>query len=572
MHSPSSPASQTFVSPRRDPGRFTGRDLLLALGLLIAIFAVYFPVHHYPFICMDDSRYVTADPHVLAPMSWSNTAWGFTHTFVLLYDPVTFLGHNLDVQLFGLHAGGHHEMNVTLHALAALLLFWVLKRATGYTGRSLMVAALFALHPVNVENVAWVSELKTILSTVFCFAALGAYRWYALRPRFQRMMVVIFLYGLALLAKPQVITLPFALLLWDYWPLRRMFAGQPEAGNDIAPGTEVVPPAGLWALVREKIPLFAIAFADSVITMYAEHTAQQAQPYSLAIRFGNAAVSYVRYIGHLVWPVNLVYLYPHPGASLSWTAVWLSLLLLTAITALVIVQHRRRYLFVGWFWFVGTMIPMIELVQTDLPALADRYAYVAFVGLYVVLCWGAVQLAARLRLPRFALPAAGLAVLLLLSVATRLQLHYWSDSVVLWTRTLEVTHQNWVAEKVLGELYQQRGNTELALEHSVRGAEEMPSDVGVNIDAAVMEHRTGHLQEAMHYYSQVLERSHDPLIRAQVLANLGHLYSQLGDEAKARECFQESLRPVPPLPRAAINWQGDWWNDLGPYLRNLFSR
>src|ERR1039458_8041503 len=259
---------------------------LLCLVLVVATLALYYPVHHYPFFELDDYVYVTGDPHVLGPLDWATVKWAFTHSFVRNYDPLTFFSHNFDVRMFGLNAGRHHQVNVILHALNAVLLFWVLKRATGFTGRSFVVAALFAVHPIQVENVAWIAERKTILSTVFFLLALGAYRWYACRPRLRRMAVVAFLYGLGLLAKPQVITLPFVLLLWDYWPLRRMF---PKAPDCSTAGAEVFPPRSLPALIKEKIPLFVIAAVDAGLTMVAQRVVGgQEWPYTLAIRLENA--------------------------------------------------------------------------------------------------------------------------------------------------------------------------------------------------------------------------------------------------------------------------------------------
>ncbi len=254
--------------------------------LVAATLAVYYPVHNYAFFNVDDSIYVYENPHVLGPLDWSTVKWAFTHTFALNYDPLTFLAHNLDVQLFQVNPGRHHEVNVVLHALDAVLLFLVFTRATGFAGRSFMVAALFAVHPVNVESVAWVSELKTMLSTAFFLLALEAYRWYARRPLLRRMALVAFLYGLGLLAKPQVITLPFVLLLWDYWPLRRMFAGDPNALR----GTKDIESFHLSSflkLVKEKIHLFIIAVGDTVITIFAEQKGSVREwPYTFSIRFG----------------------------------------------------------------------------------------------------------------------------------------------------------------------------------------------------------------------------------------------------------------------------------------------
>ena len=322
--------------------------LLLSLCLLTAALAIYGRVHAYPFIDIDDDLYVTGNPQVLGPLDLPKVEWAFTHPFALNYDPLTFFSHSLDVRMFGLNPGRHHDINVLLHVLNALLLFWVLKRATGYTGRSFMVAALFAVHPLQVENVVWISERKTLLSAVFFLLALDAYRWYACDPRRRCMAVVAFLYGLGLLAKPQVITLPFVLVLWDYWPLRRLLPTHPEASADTITA-DSIPLRRFSALVKEKIPLLVIAAVDSVLTMVAEHkTTSASWHYTFAIRLGNAILSYARYIAKAFWPDHLALMYLHPGYSLRWWQVWASLLFLVAASVLIAAGRRHRYLVVGW--------------------------------------------------------------------------------------------------------------------------------------------------------------------------------------------------------------------------------
>jgi tetratricopeptide (TPR) repeat protein len=538
---------------------------LLCLVLVVATLALYYPVHHYPFFELDDYVYVTGDPHVLGPLDWSTVKWAFTHSFVLNYDPLTFFSHNFDVRMFGLNAGRHHQVNVILHALNAVLLFWVLKRATGFTGRSFMVAALFAVHPIQVENVAWIAERKTILSTVFFLLALGAYRWYACRPRLRRMAVVAFLYGLGLLAKPQVITLPFVLLLWDYWPLRRMF---PKAPDCSTAGAEVIPPRSFPELIKEKGLLFAIAAVDAVLTMMAQQVVgAQKWPYTLAIRLENAIVAYAQYVGKAVWPAHLVFEAAYRGDSIRWWEVLGSSVVLLTISVLVATGRRHRYLVVGWLWFLGTLVPMIGLVvQPHLEALADRYAYISFLGLFLMVCWGVADWAKYRHLPRLVLPVTSLAVLAVLSVITYRQVGYWRDSITVWAHSLQVTPRNWVAELGIGISYQQQGQLEEALPHFYRAAQDRPENPEVNLGIAVVEHQRGNLRLAIPYYRKVLAVSNDARITTQVWTNLGHAYSDLGDSDRARECY-EALQPHPAPPVRAINWHGAWWRDLGPFIR-----
>ena len=543
---------------------------LLCLVLVIATLALYYPVGHYPFCELDDSVYVTGDAHVLGALNWSTVRWAFTHPFAANYDPLTFFSHNFDVRMFGLNAGRHHQVNVILHALNAVLLFWVLKRATGCAGRSFMVAALFAVHPIQVENVAWIAERKTILSTLFFLLALGAYGWYARKPVERRMTVVECLYVLGLLAKPQVITLPFVLLLWDYWPLRRMFAQAPESSTA---GAEVFPPRSFSRLIEEKTLLFVIAAVDAVVTMMAQQVAGAHKwPYTLAIRLENAIVAYAQYLEKALWPANLVFEAVYRGDSIRWWEVVGASVVLLVITVLVVAGRRHRYLVVGWLWFLGILVPMIGLVvQPHLEALADRYAYTSFLGLFLMVCWGVADWAKYRHLPRLVLPVTSLAVLAVLSVITHRQIGYWKDNVTLWTHTLQVTHRNWMADWSIGIAYQQQGQLEEALPHFYRAAQDRPDDPGVNLGIAVVEHQRGNLRLAIPYYRKVLAVSQDPKITAQAWANLGHVYSDLGDIAQARECY-EALRPRPAPPAPAINWHGAWWRDLGPFIRERFRQ
>jgi protein O-mannosyl-transferase len=574
MASSFNPAPQQVESgPSNRPSGWVGnnRYLLLCLVLVVVTLALYYPVHHYPFFELDDYIYVTGDPHVLGPLNWSTVKWAFTHPFVANYDPLTFFSHNFDVQMFGLNAGGHHEVNVILHALNVVLLFWVLWRATGFAGRSFMVAALFALHPVQVENVAWIAERKTILSTVFFLLALGAYRWYARKPGERRMTVVEGLYVLGLLAKPQVITLPFVLLLWDYWPLRRMF---PKAPDSSTAGAQVFPPQSFRSLIQEKGLLFVIAAVDAVLTMMAQQVAgAQKWPYTFAIRLENAIVAYVQYLGKAVWPAHLVFEAPYLGDSIRWWEVFAASVVLLAVSVLVAAGRRHRYLVVGWLWFLGSLVPMIGLVvQPHLEALANRYAYTAFLGLFLMVCWGVADWANYRHLPRLVLPVTSLVVLAVLAPITERQIGYWKDSVTQWSHTLQVTPRNWTAELGLGIAYQQQGQPERALPHLYRAAQEKPDDPDVNLGIAVVEHQRGNLRLAIPYYRKALAVSTDPRITNQAWANLGHIYSDLGDVARAQECYEALRAPHPAPPRPTINWHGAWWRDLGPYVRGRFHQ
>jgi hypothetical protein len=542
--------------------QFWAKRALAILALCVATLAVYYPVRHYPFFSVDDGLYVTNDPHVLSALSWENIKWAFTHFFVYLYDPVTFLSHSLDVQLFGVNPGRHHLVNLAIHILNSVLLFWILRKATRSAGPSFMVAALFALHPIQVENVAWISERKTLLSTTFFLLALGAYQWYARNPRLRRMLFVGLLYGLGLLAKPQVVTLPFILLLWDYWPLRRMFTAAPD-GNDIEP-SETFPAKSFYGLITEKIPLFAVAVADALITIVAEGKSSPANwPYTFAIRAGNAILCYGRYAQKAFWPSPLAAVYPHPGHNLNWSLVCAAALFLVLATTLVLVGRRHRYLVVGWLWFVGSLLPMVGLIQISYSAMSDRYAYIAFIGLFIVVCWGLTDWTNAWHFPRFVLPTAGFIVLAILSLVTYRQVGYWRDSVTLWTHTVQVTPTNVPAELQLGIAYYGEGQYHDALTHYYRAAANDPTNPEINLDIAIAEHQLRNLTLAITYYQKVLAVSKTDELADRALANMGHAYGDLGDYPHTVECYQavQRLRASTQSspPRGGIS---AWWREF----------
>jgi tetratricopeptide (TPR) repeat protein len=289
-----------------------------------------------------------------------------------------------------------------------------------------------------------------------------------------------------------------------------------------------------------------------------EKAAPRDWPFTFSIRLGNAILSYARYIGEAFWPARLALMILHPGFGLRWWQVWASLVFLIAVTVFVAAERSRRYLTVGWLWLLGTMLPTIGLIQIDLHALADRYAYIAFVGLFLMVCWGLADLAERQHLPGMVLPAVSLVVLLLLSVLTRHQVGFWKDRITLWTHTLDVTHRNWVADVRLGYEYRRRGQLEQALVYYYQAAEDKPSDPLININIAMSEHQLGNYRQAIQYYEKVLAVSKDNATIAQVYANMRHAYSDLGDQARARQCYEAALRPRPaPPPRAKADWRHD---------------
>jgi len=547
---------------------------LLAPALVALILLVYAAVAHYDFVAYDDPAYVTENPRVLAGLSWSGAAWAWTTGYAANWHPLTWMSHMLDVTAFGARAGMHHLTNLLLHVAATLLLFAFLSRATGAPGRSAFAAGLFAVHPLHVESVAWIAERKDVLSTLFGMLALWAYAGYVRRPAVGRYLAVAACFSASLLAKPMLVTLPFVLLLLDLWPFRRATPGG---------GTP-------WPrLVLEKLPLFCLSAASSLATYLVQRqggAVSSLDLYPLALRIENALVSYVAYIGKMVWPLRLSVMYPYPQAIPFWQAAGAALLL-AGISFLAVLQARHRpWLPVGWFWYLGTLVPVIGLVQVGIQSMADRYTYVPLVGLFIAVAWGVPDLLERRRPRRLAMPAAALCVIGVCAALARAQVGVWKDNVALWTHATEVTlnMSNHVAHNSLGIVLEKQGRLEEALAHfseAVRVRPDFaeaqhnlgkalakagrydealsalaaavrfdPGNAAVHSDLAIVLAGLGRLDEAITRYSEALRI--DPA-RAQVHNALGVALAGVKRPAEARGHFAEAVRLNPGFAEARNN-------------------
>lgn len=530
------------------------REAVLLIALVTATLSAYWPVTRYPFIVLDDDPYVVHNPHI-AQLNWQTVKWSFTTFRGANWFPLTWLSHALDYRLFSLRPGRHHATNLLLHVLNAVLLFWVLMQATGYVGRSWMVASLFALHPINVESVAWIAERKNLLSMLFFLLALGAYYAYARRPRLGSYLVVFGLFALGLMCKPQIVTLPFVLLLWDYWPLERFsirsspFAFRQKAPEDTSAETRI--PKSEWRLLLlEKLPLLALAAASAIVTVKAQAAGGTltgaVNSFSLASRLSNAVIAYVRYLGDAIWPARLAFFYPHAAKLPAWQLLAAAALLI-ALTWLAILNRRRRYLAVGWFWFLGTLIPMIGLVQAGSQAMADRYAYLPFIGLFLAICWGFADWAGQWRSSKVSLPAAVVIVLLAMSLATRRQVGYWSDDLTLWRHTARITTNNWMAENLIGEDLLREGDQEAAIAHFRTASAMQPRDPFPHLHIGIYEEEHSHPREALEQLSTVLSLTepfavYTPTIRSSALVYMSFAYNQLHDYSNQQKCMEMAAR------------------------------
>ncbi len=513
-------------------------SLIVCLLLVLATLALYNPVTHAAFVNFDDDAYVTDNLHVRAGLTWSTVVWAFRSLEASNWHPVTWLSHALDCQIFGMNPAGPHTVNVLLHVANVVLLFLILRAATGFAWRSLIVAAFFALHPINVESVAWIAERKNLLSMFFFLIALAAYGWYTRRPRVGRYLCVTAAYAVALMAKPQVITFPFVLLLLDYWPLRRLGRGD-GIGVD-APEHA----ASFWILLWEKMSWLALSAISAVITMKVQsHVAMMKLPFSL--RLGNAAIAYVKYLGKAFWPINLAPLYPHPLHSISAAAAALSALLLVVITTAAVIYRARRPYFVGWFWFLGTLVPMIGLVQVGVQSMADRYAYISLLGIFVVVCWTAADLAEKWRVPNAVLVAVTVAVFVGLGIGLHRQAGFWKDNLTLWTHTLEVTEANYTAEDNLATALIVAGREDEALPHLRRALLLQPDDGIATLALANYDRLHGNYQAALEGFAKVPRITGDPLVAARAQLNSGLSHYALQQYDSARRDFEAVLRSQP---------------------------
>lgn len=513
------------------------RRAISALCLALFTIVIYNSVTNNGFVSFDDTYYVIQNKHIQAGLNWRTISWAFRSMYCSNWHPLTWMSHALDWQLFGNHASGHHYVSVLLHALCAVLLFIFLENATKRIWPSLTVAVLFTVHPINVESVAWIAERKNVLSTVFFLLTLIAYESYVRSPSLKRYVLVAFCFVLGLMSKPMVITLPFVLLLLDYWPLRRAKTDDPGAMRGVK--------THFGFLVIEKIPLFIFSIASGILTVIAQRNAAIKTQYSFSERFGNAVVSYCLYIGKAFWPSKLAVLYPHPINSLAAWRVLASLALLSLITAIVVKFRSHRYLMVGWLWFLGTLVPVIGLIQVGEQAMADRYAYVPFIGLFIAIIWAAADFIESKKLPAAYCAVVALLVVTILSIRTRIQIHYWHDSAELWSHTLDVTENNFVALDSMGAELLSQGRITEAVDDFRKADQINPKDAFSQLDLGFCERQQGNITAAIEHFQSALHLPGDSNLYSTAFNNLGSIYRRAGNYALARENYQSALQLVP---------------------------
>ncbi len=523
------------------------RAILISAGLILATIAAYWPVRLAEFINFDDPTYVTSNPMVFQGLNAGAIAWAFTTVHGSNWHPLTWLSHMLDCQIFGDHAAGHHGVNVGFHAVNAVLLFLLLWRMTGAEWRSAFVAALFALHPLHVESVAWVSERKDVLSTFFGLLALLAYGRYAQgrRLRVNYVLAVAF-YALSLLSKPMLVTLPFVLLLLDYWPLGRL---RVKRSKDRVAGPPLPP---LRRVLLEKAPFLALAIASSVVTFFAQHKGGSVVTIATMpplYRAANAVVSYGTYLEKMFWPAKLSVFYPF-ARELSSSKALVCLAMLLVVTAVTILCARRApYFLVGWLWYLGTLIPVIGVVQVGTQAMADRYTYVPLMGIFIALTWGIADLTARRSWRGFVLAPGAAIILGACIVATRTEAGYWHDSVTLFTRALALTEHNALAEHNLAHALSTTGRQEESLAHFDNALRYWPGYTVAMLNRGNALNLMGRLDDAIAQYREAI----------QVRPDFEQAYYYLGNALALQLKFDEAktnllmaLKCMPDYPEAHL--------------------
>jgi protein O-mannosyl-transferase len=518
--------------------------LLGALLVTVTLF-LYAPVAHHEFLEYDDGAYVAKNIHVRTGLTLDNAAWAFTTFHEANWHPLTWLSHMTDCQLFGLNPGPHHLVNVAFHTINVFLLFLLLQAATGAVWRSFFVAALFAVHPLNVETVAWVAERKSLLSMFFCLLTLAAYGWYARRPDWKKYLVIVAGFLLALMAKPMAVTLPLVLLLIDYWPLQRY---------------EELPFQRRWVrLSLEKIPLLLLTIGSCAVTIVAQRSGSafaDTSVVTLSVRIENAIVAYVAYIAKVFWPAKLAIFYPHPERTLSWFEVIAAALILVAISAAVFFLRRARYLKMGWFLFLITLVPVIGIVQVGHQAMADRYAYIPCIGLFIMVVWGVNELVSSTAVDPLIPALTALCLVLVLSVATRRYLEYWQNGLKLVTRARMIAGKpDWMLEELFADTLVTAGRVDEAFQHYSQACALHPTLSDCHYNMAEILFAGRQLQDALRQY-QLAGRSTDSRdVALSCLINSGEILLDLGDYKTAEMEFAAALQIDPDNATALLRRQ-----------------
>ena len=502
--------------------------------LVVITWLVFGQTIRYDFVNYDDNEYVYANPEITSGLTPHGIIYSFSGRHARNWHPLTTLSHMLDCQLWGVHAGGHHFTNVVLHTIAVVLLFLVLKQMTGAIWQSAFVAALFAIHPLRVESVAWISERKDVLSAVFFMLTLGTYVHYARSPSLGRYLTMSIMFALGLMSKPMLVTLPFILLLLDYWPLKRFTEGLSSK-----------------RLILEKIPLFTLSAAAGVATLFLQRSSLAVvEKLPLVSRIGNGLVSCVIYVKQMIWPVGLAVFYPHPGDQLPIWEIGLAIVLLGMVSAGVIaLRHKRPYLVTGWFWYLIMLLPVIGLIQVGSQGHADRYTYLPQIGLYLLVAW-AITDALTSRLQRRILAVTACVAVIALAWRAQVQASYWRNGESVWGHALAVTSGNFMAHDGLGEQLAKRGRLDEAIDQFQKALSIAPGYREIETNLMLALTKKGRTDEAIAHLQALLKGDPND---AQMHYNLGNALQKKGDSQGAIAAYEKAISIQGRYPAAHYN-------------------
>ena len=542
------------------PSLFTLRyEFAVCLFLVLAVLAVYGQVRQHDFADFDDRLYISANQHVLKGLTIENIRWAFSFEDKdkTYWHPLTWLSHMLDVQFYGKNPGGHHLSNVLFHIANTLLLFLVLRRMTGAFWKCAFVASLFALHPINAETVAWIAERKNVLSTSFWMLTMLAYIRYTERPGLRRYGWVIVAFALGLMAKPMLVTLPFVLLLLDYWPLGRFEPGLSEKGSvrvSLKSLRSNFRESVIFRKILEKIPLLVLstaAIALSSASLQHHGVVIPLQEVSLKLRLANAVVSYCRYLGKVIWPQNLAFFYPYPTSVPLWETIG-AVLLLTGISMVALrFLKSRPYLAIGWFWYLGTLVPVIGIMQAGLwPALADRWAYIPFIGIYIMVSWSFSDLLTKWPYKKVGIPVACAILIISLMVTTHRQARNWADSITLSRHALEITAVNFFAHYTMGFALADQGRMAEAVNHYSESLRLNPNYADTHYNMGIALSALKKSEEAARHYREALRIDPNDF---QAYNNLGNTLFLQGEIDEAINHYRSALRIKPQYAMAHKN-------------------
>ena len=521
---------------------------LVCAALVVVTFAAYERLRHNEFVDLDDYGYVVENPNVNNGITLESVFWAFTTSHKANWHPLTWLSHMLDCEFFDLNPAWHHLTNLFFHLINTFLLFLVLRAMTGAVWRSAFVAAAFGLHPLHVESVAWVSERKDVLSGLFWMLTLLAYAHYAKRPSIKRYLVVLLLFSLGLMAKPMLVTLPFLMLVLDYWPLNR-FRRQAQWSNTCCETGGLIPQKpdtlSFWQLVKEKSPMFVIVAASGMVTFFAQRSKEavmlmEYMPFDF--RIANALTSYIKYVHKMVYPSQLAVFYPLKTVLSIWQPI-LSLLILICILLLVIRRARRQpYLPVGWLWYVGTLVPVIGLVQVGEQAFADRYTYLPSIGLFIMAGWLTADMVGKWRYRTVILGLTSAAIMVTLFICTRIQVGYWQNNLTLFGRAAKVTENNYRMNNNYGLALFNNGRIEEAISQFRQSLRINPEHCKAQNNLGMALLSLGQIDEAIFHFQEAI-RLEPEYINA--ISNLAIAFGRQGKFDKAIENYRRilDLRP-----------------------------